>query len=827
MPAPRSSAPRQVAPTCDDFGDLDQVRRYEIAMRAHRAQAEAWRISPLDRRLCGGYRVQGTLRSTYLVDLLTPVEGTCTCPDFLGNQLGTCKHLEAVKRSISGRRSPPRENTGPVIGVDARGALRLTHEGRWSKRQLEEHHLHFVGEELRVIPGEEPIAGFSRGGGRVLHAVVPALQRIEFRRSLEARRRAVEEAFRSSSWGRDLLRERLFPYQELGLQHLVTRGRAILADDMGLGKTVQAIAAAELLRARGEVRRVLIVTVASLKDQWAKEISRFTGRTATVVWGGAAERGRALRSDTPYKILNYEQTWRELNLLQALDADLVILDEAQRAKNFRTKTALTLRSIPSKFLFVLTGTPVENRLDDLYALLQLVDPSVLGPLWRFNLDFHLRNDNGRVVGSKNLSGLRERVQPVVMRRRKEEVLAQLPPLTEQTRYVPLTPEQKALELGYRSDAAMLASRARKRPLTLDEQRRLMMFLLKARQACNAAELCDPKRKVKVSPKLDELEALLGEILERGDAKVLVFSEWTEMLRLAAARLDRMGVGHATLSGEVPAKKRGALLEEFRRSPEIQVLLSTDAGGVGLNLQVASYVIHLDLPWNPGKLDQRTARAHRMGQTRGVSVIYLCAEEGIERGIEATLGAKRTLRSAALDPTSKVEDVDLPGFSELMLTLQQVLDASGGAPSSPPPPSSLPTEPPPAAQAGESEVVEAAGAGGRVSSSRADDRLRLARVVLDAGFVGEAVVAAYQALAAAIGARLPEPATTHPTLVAAIYRELLPSGRLPGEAHLALSRLHDLTLLEPAGLAVPAELATKAVEEAQLWVNRLGPPEIGD
>src|SRR5262249_35519699 len=163
-----------------------------------------------------------------------------------------------------------------------------------------------------------------------------------------------------------------------------------------------------------------------------------------------------------------------------------------------------------------------------------------------------------------------------------------------------------------------------RPLSPDEQKRLMAMLLKARQACDAAELCD-RDGGGSSPKLEELEQIVSDIVEQGGEKILIFSEWTEMLRLAARRLDRLGVGHRLLHGGVPTAKRGALLDEFRQDPNIRVLLSTDAGGVGLNLQVASYVIHLDLPWNPGRLDQRTARAHRLGQTRGVSAIYLCAE----------------------------------------------------------------------------------------------------------------------------------------------------------------------------------------------------------
>ncbi len=213
----------------------------------------------------------------------------------------------------------------------------------------------------------------------------------------------------------------------------------------------------------------------------------------------------------------------------------MIYDEAQRAKNFRTKTARTIQQIPSRFAFVLTGTPVENRLDDLYSLMQVVDPSVFGPLWKFNLEFHQQSETGKIVGYKNLSALRERIAPVVLRRRKEEILTQLPALTEQTRYTPLTAAQQELEEGYRQQAGQLMAKAARRGLTKKEQDLLMMLLLKARQACNAAELCDPKRRG--SPKLDEFESLISEIASQGTSKILVFSEWVEMLKLAARRLD--------------------------------------------------------------------------------------------------------------------------------------------------------------------------------------------------------------------------------------------------------------------------------------------------
>jgi superfamily II DNA/RNA helicase len=540
---------------------------------------------------------------------------------------------------------------------------------------------------------------------------------------------------------------------------------------------------------------------------------------------------------------------------------------------------------------VLTGTPVENRLDDLYALMQLVDPTVFGPLWRFNLEFHVQNEKGRITGYKNLRTLRERTSSVVLRRHKETVLTQLPPLVEQTRFTPLTKEQTELEESYRSEAAKLLAIAERRPLRPEEHKLLQGMLLKARQACNALELCDPTYGKAASPKLDEFEALVGEILEQGTSKVLVFSEWVEMLKLAAKRLENLGVGHTMLYGGIPTDQRPALIERFREDPDLRVLLSSDAGGTGLNLQVASYVIHLDLPWNPARLDQRTARAHRLGQTRGVSAVVLCAEKGIERGIEQTLQGKREVRAAALDPTSEVDTLQAPSFMLFAKQLHDVLHATAqpgedveeveGVQESLEPLVARPTEgavshgdasettvpvhdvhahdheghKSPAllnAPGAESDAAQTDNATTPVQHeaaktraqcpveqqrsstppaesgnhryalrARADNRLRLARVVLEAGFPSDAAKAAYEALASSITCLLEDKhPTSHAALVAQIYRDLLPSGRLPLAAPGVLARLHDLTMLEAHGVDVDRVLAEQVVGEAGEWVQRL-------
>jgi superfamily II DNA or RNA helicase len=909
----------RVAPSCESFSNAAAVRAYERAVRVHRAFTEPFTITAVDGRPDGAYRVAGAARGAYAVDIVDASgrHDACTCPDFLVNELGTCKHIEAVRRALQagGRGRPargrvPATATVPTLTVAADGTLGLRVCGEWTYRQLAALGLSAPGARnlVTVRDGAVLAAGVQEDGVRIVHAAPAAAARVAAREARARRAAALSEALGEDRAGVDVLAQPLFPYQRTGVAHLAVGGRALLADDMGLGKTVQAIAACEVLRGRGEAQRVVVVTPASLKHQWAKEVERYAGRRAVVVAGRPRMRREAFASDAPYKILSYEMTLRELANLRDLAADVLILDEAQRAKNFRTRTAATLRAIPSRFLFVLTGTPVENRLDDLYALLQLIDEDALGPLWRFNLEFHEQNHKGRVIGYKNLALLRERLAPYVLRRRKEEVLTQLPPLTEQTRYVAMTKEQEDLESDYRAAAARYAAMAEKRPLTPLEIKKMLAALLKARQACNALELCDPASKVKASGKLDELAAVVSEIAAQGNAKILVFSEWVEMLKLAAARLDTLGIGWTMLHGGVPSDKRPALLDRFRTSTDERVLLSSDAGGVGLNLQVANYVIHLDLPWNPARLDQRTSRAHRLGQTRGVSVTYLCSETGIERGIEGTLAGKRAVRSAALDPTSDVEQLDAPSFAMFMRDLREVLEVAetghdievlgeeveaapaaetgtreparpaaaaatpGGeqlaaeppaaptAPATPPPgdgtpageaavgapppaqPVDLPAAPVPgparpgaggvASQEGQRTTppllpgeppVAGALPGGAAPRERAANRLRLARVVLDAGFAGDAVRAAYEALAAAIAALLDGVVPVgHTALVAAIYRDLIPAGRLPHAAPGALARLHDLTALGTAGVDVDTELARGAVAEAEAWIARLAP-----
>jgi len=449
---------------------------------------------------------------------------------------------------------------------------------------------------------------------------------------------------------------------------LAANGRALLADDMGLGKTLQAIAAAHWLVEREGVRRVLVVCPASLKQQWAREIRRFTDHRVEVADGSTPKRVAIHAGPATFVIANHELVLGDHSaLVQRHPPDLIVLDEAQRIKNWRTRTAAVLKSVPSRFAFVLTGTPLESRLTDLYSLMQLVDARVLGPLWRFELEFHVTDERGHVIGYRNLGELRRRLAPVLLRRDRQLVKDQLPDRTEVRLDLALTQRQRELHDAAVQSAAQIAAVMARRPLTPVEENKLMAALQMARMACDAADLVD--RQTVGSPKLDELGRLVECLCKDEGRKVVVFSQWERMTAMAEGVCLGLGIGCVRLHGGVPSKARQGLVDRFAEDPAVQVFLSTDAGATGLNLQCASAMVVLNLPWNPAVLDQRIGRIHRLGQRDYVLVVLLVAQASYEERVADLIAGKRNLFRAAVEPDATD---DVVGVSKR--TLEMALEA---------------------------------------------------------------------------------------------------------------------------------------------------------
>jgi superfamily II DNA/RNA helicase len=465
------------------------------------------------------------------------------------------------------------------------------------------------------------------------------------------------------------------------MMHLAFTERAILADEMGLGKTVQAVAACELLRRLRGVSRVLVVTPTSLKAEWQEQIEKFSGLPVTMVYGPRAERLRHYQSDSFFIVANYEQVVKDFADIQRLAApDIVVLDEAQRIKNWRTKTASVIKELKSRYAFVLTGTPVENRIDDIYSIVQFLDPHIFGSLFRFNREFYRLDEKGRPAGYQNLDRLHQRLKPVLLRRRKSDVEGQLPGRTVSNHFVPMSDEQKARYADYADTVAKLAAAATRRPLQDKEFKRLQMSLAAMRMLCDTPYILDEK--CRVCPKLEELDDLLEEALAEPDNKIIIFSEWERMLSLIREKLEERGVGFAWHTGAVDQKKRPAEIRRFKDDPECRVFLSTDSGSVGLNLQAANIVINVDLPWNPAKLEQRIARAWRKHQTRTVHVINLVSEHTIEHRMLGVLKLKQAMADNVLEEGGDSDMVLPSGRAAMVKRLNEMMgnDQAGPAPS---------------------------------------------------------------------------------------------------------------------------------------------------
>ncbi|HEX6002521.1 MAG TPA: DEAD/DEAH box helicase, partial [Burkholderiales bacterium] len=663
---------------------------------------ERHRITNADRAhpVFSNFEIQSPSGMVYRAEIrdVASRQFSCTCTDFRINGLGTCKHIEAILLQLARRhraefKAAEQGSSSRVDIVADPIAGRLRVDRNHAKlppslrARFDEDGLQLDG----LDPAElvEEIRASRSQSVRISQDVALWLAARSREHDRTLSRREYEAGVASGSHPEHVTRSALFPYQREGMLHLAFNERALLADEMGLGKTIQAIAACALLRDLGKARRVLIVTPASLKAEWEEQIRKFTGLPLRLVFGGRTRRSQ-MYSETDaafFTIANYEQIVADsLDINARLRPDIVILDEAQRIKNWSTKTAQAVKRLESRYAFVLTGTPIENRIDELRSIVDFLDPALLGPLFRFNREYYDLDDRGRPAGYKNLDRLRERVRPILIRRRKVDVETELPDRTDRNHFVALTPAMRDEYSAIEKQVGELVAKAKRRPLTPKEQDLLMILLSMMRMICDSPGIMkgNPSRDC---PKLDELARVLDECLADSDVKIIIFSEWIGMLERVREWADKNRIGYAWHTGSVPQKQRRAEILAFRQDPDCRLFLSTDSGGVGLNLQNASVVINCDLPWNPAKLEQRIARAWRKNQLRPVTVVNLVAENTIEHGMLASLSQKMELAQGVLDGTGDLANIRLRSGRQAFLNrLAQVMSsvpAEGGPAKTPP------------------------------------------------------------------------------------------------------------------------------------------------
>ena len=666
----------------------EELRERMLDERRTRATEEQMAVRSMSRETPWADYIVTSGRSgkTYRVSLRSeePGHSYCSCPDFRQNRLGTCKHIIRVIQTVQ-KRFNKKERQTPYVRENV--SLRVDYGNPVGLRfnipnvtdaAIEKHAVPFGSDTLTDADDAVRRVVALENAGQDVHVYPDAEAWIDQRlttKRLQSETSSIRENPRRHPLRKSLLNAKLLPYQMDGIAFAAGAGRAILADDMGLGKTIQGIGVAEYLAQEADIARVLVVCPASLKSQWKDEVDRFSGRETTLVVGRAAER-ETMYGCSFFTVCNYEQVLRDMSAIEAVAWDLIILDEGQRIKNWESKISQAIRTLESRFALVLSGTPLENRLDELFTVARFVDPFRLGPAHEFFSRHRVVDEKGKVTGYQHLDELREKLAPILLRRTRDAVAKQLPGRTDTV--VRVTPTQEQLEI-HQSAARRIAQITSKKYLTEMDLLQLQKAMQQCRMVADGTFLVD-KIQPGYSSKLGRMAELLEELADHPDRKIVLFSEWKGMLDRIEEVLKRLGLEFVRLDGSVSQKKRPSLIRRFQEEPDCRVILMTNAGSTGLNLQSADTVINVDLPWNPAVLEQRIARAYRMGQERPVHIYNLVTEDTLEERLLDTLASKQNLASASLDFDSEVTQVEMQsGVSELKRRLKKLLPADEAAP----------------------------------------------------------------------------------------------------------------------------------------------------
>ena len=451
----------------------------------------------------------------------------------------------------------------------------------------------------------------------------------------------------------------LRPYQLDGYQWLMRLADwgvgACLADDMGLGKTVQALA---MLTARAESGAALVLAPVSVCRNWEREARRFAPTLNPIIFRDG-DRAEMVKNLQPFDVLicTYDLMQREAEILRGVKFSTIILDEAQAIKNYSTKRTKAAMELQGEFRVITTGTPVENHLGELWSLYNFINPGLLGSINHFQEKFGVPIDKNGDRDKK--THLRKIIQPFILRRKKNDVLDDLPPKTEITLSVNLSEGERAFYETLRRNAVESLENMADDGAG-SKQLKILAELMRLRRACCNPNLVSPELGLK-SSKLELFAETVEELLDNGH-KALVFSQFVGHLGLIKEWVESKGIKYQYLDGSTPPHKREEAIAAFQsgRGGDL-FLISLKAGGTGLNLTAADYVIHTDPWWNPAVEDQASDRAHRIGQTRPVTIYRLITENTIEEKILQLHAHKRDLADSLLegsDASAKMTSADL-------------------------------------------------------------------------------------------------------------------------------------------------------------------------
>lgn len=658
------------------------LEEWQIKLRQQASKTERFVINSVDEKLCPGeYIVRNPEKSNEYKVVYRGANSEwnyCSCMDFKTSRLGTCKHIEAVKNCFIGKKGTRVHREIPPytsVYLSYRGErcvkIRIGSDNKDAYERLAKDYFdenHVLKDTAYTHIGD--FLTQARQISDTFKCYKDAIDFIVDTREKAARKKIVEKY--DDKKLDELLKVTLYPYQKEGIRFAAKAGKAIIADEMGLGKTIQAIGTAELLRKEGLIGSVLILCPTSLKYQWRSEIKKFTDAEVYVIEGSHIKRKEAYARPEPYKIVSYNSAANDIKILGGLQTDMLIMDEVQRLKNWNTHISRSARKIESDYSVILSGTPLENKLDELYSIVEFVDNFRLSPYYLFKENHIVTDETGKVLGYKNLNDIGKRLSDILIRRRKKDVKLQMPERMDKNLFVPMTKEQMAMHQEWSNGVRMLVMKWRKMHFLSDKDRkRLLLFLSQMRMVCDSSYILD--QKTRYDTKVEECVNIINDIISEEGEKVVVFSQWERMTRLIAKELESREIGFEYLHGGVPSEKRKNLVDDFMNGPTSRVFLSTDASSTGLNLQAAATIINIDLPWNPAVLEQRIGRIYRLGQQNNIQVINLVAPHSIEEEMLGKLRFKTSMFEGVLDDGEDSVFITDDKFSKMMETVSGIVE----------------------------------------------------------------------------------------------------------------------------------------------------------
>lgn len=602
----------------------------------------------------------------------------CSCMDFKTSRLGTCKHIEAVKKWFGGKKGvhvhrelPPYTSVYLSYRDERCVKIRIGSDNKEAYEQLAKDY--FDENHVLKKSAYARIGSFLKQARQISDTFRCYKDAIDFIIDIreKAKRENIVKTYDDEKLD-NLLKVNLYPYQKEGIRFAAKAGKAIIADEMGLGKTIQAIGTAELLRKEGLIGSVLVLCPTSLKYQWRSEIKKFTNAEVFVIEGSHLKRKEAYNRPEPYKIISYNSAANDIKILGSLQTDMLIMDEVQRLKNWNTQISRAARKIEADYSVILSGTPLENKLDELYSIVEFVDNFRLAPYYLFKDKHIITDETGKVLGYKNLNDIGKKLSDILIRRRKKDVKLQMPERSDKNLFIPMTNEQKDMHQEWQNQVRLLVLKWRKMHFLSDKDRkRLLLFLSQMRMVCDSSYILD--QKTRYDTKVDECVNIISDIISEEGEKVVVFSQWERMTRLIAKELEKKEIGFEYLHGGVPSEKRKNLVDNFMNEPSSRVFLSTDAGSTGLNLQSAATIINIDLPWNPAVLEQRIGRIYRLGQQNNIQVINLVTPYSIEEEMLGKLRFKTSMFEGVLDDGEDSVFITDDKFSKMMETVSGMVE----------------------------------------------------------------------------------------------------------------------------------------------------------